>query len=52
MKTLLIQEYQILQSASCIELQGLVNQKLKEGWQPWGVLFFNDMMYVQVVVRM
>ena len=46
-----IQEYQILQSASPAEIQGMVNAKIREGWQPWGVLLYNDMLFVQVVVK-
>jgi len=49
--SLTIQEYQILQSASYAELQSLVNEKIRAGWQPWGYLVYSDMLYVQVVIK-
>ena len=46
-----IDKYQILTSPCSKELQAEMNERIAQGWQPWGSLQFSSLLYVQAVVR-
>lgn len=45
-----VSKYKIIQATSAQELQALVNEAIREGWQPYGSIAFDGMQYVQPMV--
>jgi hypothetical protein len=46
-----VTEYRILSSPYKEELEALVNKALREGWRLHGSVSYNDLMWIQTVIK-
>ena len=46
-----IEDYQLVDADSAEQLEELIRQKIKHGWQPFGPPFYGGGMFLQGLVR-